>query len=323
MRGLSVVCVLAVACTASGSAPDSESTPSAESTPDAPPAGLAADFVRWVFPVSAGDYETGAETFLAPFFRRQELELASCLDGRGFRDLAEAIRSDSPAKYASLSEVLFPSPPSLDVSAIEDAFSQQMPARALLSGINFNVGDVADEVSRAEIRRRSVEQLAAMLAGAPHFGIPSVGAGGLYDALVGCAELAPPAVPEFLQYATSLTSDWLESLAEIEADEAVIDALDSATRCLTEVAPEFAVAENIAHWRGIWDSIASATAPSDHARWTTLRAWLEDYYACMEPVIEVRRPLRLAALEATVDGSIAQLLQLEADIRDALEDLET
>jgi hypothetical protein len=57
-------------------------------------------------------------------------------------------------------------------------------------------------------------------------------------------------------------------------------------------------------------------------RWQALRSWLDDYYRCMVPVIEARRPLRLAARDDAVDRQLPQLLELQVELREALEGIE-
>lgn len=305
--------VLVAGCAPSAGTSDSGSNSSNGESSD-PDAGLSIEFLRWLFPVEAGDYESGAEVYAAPFVRGDDLQIASCLEQDGYRDFAEAIRLDQVPEVGGSGLLLFPRPREWDL--VDLGRASEMPATAVFN--NVYLGSDPD----GEQKRQLTELMASDLAGNPRFGVDPGGAHQLYDSLLSCMTSELQVRPTALDQADLYFSDWLGVLAAIDEQPEVVESLDSASECLEGIAPDFADQNGPFGWLTLWDSFASSTPRDDSARWTVLSEWLDAYYECMVPVIEARRPLRLEERESIVDERLTQLLELQSDLDSALQDLD-
>lgn len=288
-----------------------QASPAGESGGSA--AGLSIDLVQWLFPVDAGDYESGAAIYEAPFVRGDDLRVALCLERAGYRDLAAAIRLDEPPSVGGSGLLMFPAPPEWELEDL--ATSSQMPAVAVMNNVYLGPDPSGEQ------KRQLVEFLATDLENNPRLGVQPSGAEELYNTLRTCMQVEPLSRPPALDQADLYYSDWGQVLADVDEQAEVVESLTIAAECLQEVGPDFADQDGPFEWLALWDALASTTPVGELDRWRQLRGWLGDYYDCMVPVIEIRRPLRLEARDRLVDENLTQLLELQSSLESALQDL--
>lgn len=313
---------LVVACSVPELSPDSDGSratavttgPVDSSTFDT--GRLALEFVNWLFPIEAGEYELAAQTYAMPFASDQFVRVGACLATSGYRDIAAAIGDavDSGSEVAGPGLYWTPDAPKWD----PETELAEFPATAMLGNVDFQ---------NPAFREMGVEFLARDLERNPRFGVQPDYAGELYDVMAECMTMVfldeglDSGAQEANRQAHLLMDQWMHILAGIDQDLSVAEALGFALECVRGISPEFEQTPDVVAWLSLADALAGQTPMTETAGRVEIHRRFSEFYECMAPVVAARRPLRIEAREGFIEENLVELLQLQHDIDQALEQL--
>lgn len=285
---------------------------------------LTPEFLAWVAPVDRRELASGESAFGLNALQHQINANAECLDEQGYGALADVLVSKpipvpSESPFDDESALL----PNLQV--VRTGFLPPHELDLQMEAVMFLqlVGPI-DSTNDEEVRATTsaVQQLYDdhYIQFGNEWGISSESLTDLVGVQANCMAsiVAEPVTPNpNLASVAILQHGWIQTMHDIDASEAVAAAMKSAVGCLRSIDNEFSNVDAIDEWSEVVGSmIASSDASHDEELKTRLRSWGAEYVNCLEPVEEVRRPLRVDARDQLIQEQLPILLELQALLLD-------
>lgn len=270
---------------------------------------LREDFLAVVYPIDHSDLMTAARVYEAPLYSGRLM--APCLADSGYESLAESFEEVVPAFVDDV--WLFPNIDRLNVVA-ERARADVPPESPPPPWVLLNW------VTRGQAQA-GIEGIRAELESNPQWGTDPAKAEELFGVLSTCQTAGNMQDPEPLQQAQLLRQEWMATLRQLESPELEM-ARTEAMKCLRNVDEMFQDVATPNEWWGVAGShLDGLLANSDTDQPNQGLALITGgYVACMEPLLEVRKPVWLNHRLATVEQNFTQLDELQSTLHQLLDD---